>query len=424
MDTIVALSSGRPPAAIGIVRISGPAAFAAATALVGPLPPPRRASLRLAKDLAGASLDRLLVLVFPGTTSTTGEDLVELHCHGGRATIDAVLGALLDHRNVRRAEAGEFTRQALTNGRLDLAQAEGLADLLEAETEAQRRVALSAAEGRTSSAILGWMDTVALLSAQVEALLDFADEDDVTRDLALFAQVRAGAEALAGEMDAVLAAPPVDRIRDGIRVVIAGPPNSGKSTLLNLLAQTEAAIVSPHAGTTRDRIEVPVRRGEIAYRLTDTAGLTSTDDPVEQIGVFRAGQAIMAADLLLWLGDDAPPRSDAIWIHSRADLAGRGELPESRMLATAFDRPWSIDLLWEAIASRATSLLPLPDAMTLSAVQFAHVAEARGFLALNDDMLVSGEQLRLARSALAGIIGLNATEQMLDALFNRFCIGK
>lgn len=424
MSTIVALSSGRPPAAIAVVRISGPVAFAAATALVGPLPEPRRASLRLARDAEGGLLDRLLVVTFASGSSATGEALVELYCHGGRATVDAVIRALLRHGSVRRAEPGEFTRQALGNGRIDLAQAEGLADLLEAETEDQRRVALAASEGRVSRVIRRWMASVAALSAQVEAVLEFGEEDDVAREGALFARTRVDAEVLRQDMEGVLAAPPVERIRDGLRVVIAGPPNAGKSTLLNLLSQSEAAIVSPIAGTTRDLVEMLVRRGGIAYRLIDTAGLTASDDPVEQIGVERAGAAVATADLLVWLGDDVPPRADALWIHAQADVPGREQLPLGKHLGVRRDSAATIDRLWDAIGRRARTMIPHGADLPLVERQRTACRDAAGQLRLSVDPLVAGEQLRIARVRLGDVLGFNATEAMLDNLFGRFCIGK
>ena len=424
MSTIVALSSGRPPAAIAVVRVSGPAAFTAATALVGPLPAPRRASLRLARDATGGLLDRMLVLAFPAISSATGEDMVELHCHGGRATVDAVIRALLRQGGVRRAEPGEYTRQALVNGRIDLAQAEGLADLLEAETEAQRRAALAASEGRVSQAIRRWMQGVAALSAQVEALLDFDDEDDVARDPAMFLRVRCDTDALRREIEAVLAVPPVDRVHDGLRVVIAGPANAGKSTLLNLMSQTDAAIVSPIAGTTRDRVEMSVRRGDVAYRLIDTAGLTESTDVIERIGVDRAYGAIESADLLLWLGDDAPPRRDAIWIHARADLPDRQLPPTGPDISVRSDRLDSVERVWDVVGKRARGLMPGSEDVPLSVRQREACAAAVNQLELVDDLILNAEKLRLARGFLGRVLGVDATEAMLDALFSRFCVGK
>lgn len=424
MDTIVALSSGRPPAAIAVIRISGPEALTAATALAGPLPAPRRAALRVLRDAAGGLLDRALVLVFPGPASATGEDLVELHCHGGRAVVGAVEKALMARPGLRRAEPGEFTRRALRNGRIDLAEAEGLADLLEAETEGQRRAALMASEGQVSRAVRGWLDRTLALAAAVEASLEFAEEGDVAREADLLEQARRDAAALAGEIGAVLSQPPVERLRDGIRVVIAGPPNSGKSTLLNLMTAREAAIVSPISGTTRDRIEAPVQRRGLAFLLTDTAGLTDAADPVERIGVSRAEDAIAAADLLLWLGDTAPSRADALWVHARADLPGREALPHGRHIAIRQDRPETVAQLWAEVERRAAGLLPAPDALPLKTRQREACRRAAAELDLDPDPLLAAEQLRSAAGDLGTILGLDATEAMLDALFGRFCIGK
>jgi tRNA modification GTPase len=422
-DTIVALSSGRPPAAISIVRISGPAAIAIAGPLIGDVPPARTAALRAVRDQAGALLDRALVLVFPGPRSATGEDLIEIHCHGGTAVVAAIEGALVS-AGCRRAEAGEFTRRALTNGRVDLAEAEGLADLLEAETEAQRVAALSAAEGRVSRLVGGWMQGVAAISARIEALIDYDDEDDVDTGETALASIVDDARRLATEIRAAIDAPPVERLRDGIRVVIAGPPNAGKSTLLNLLSERDAAIVTSIAGTTRDVVEVPVRRGDHAYVLTDTAGLTTTDDVVEMIGVGRAAAAIDRADVLLWLGDGEPPRGDAIWLFSRADLPERQQTPVGA-LPISRERPGSIDALWAAIANRSAILRPRADAVPWRRRHQEECREAADALTVIDkDPILLAESYRLARQCLGRVIGVDATEAMLDALFSRFCIGK
>lgn len=424
MDTIVALSSGRAPAAIGVIRISGPAALSAATALAGTLPDPRFAALRALRTPSGELLDRALVIAFPGPASVTGEDLVELHCHGGRSVLAGVTAALCSMPEVREAEPGEFTRRALANGQIDFAQAEGLADLLEAETDAQRRAALMASEGRVSATVRAWLDRLALMSAQIEASLDYAEEGDVGSETALLEQTRAAAATLADEMRAVLAAPPVERLRDGIRVVIAGPPNTGKSTLLNLMCERDAAIVSAQAGTTRDRIEVPVVREGIAYVLTDTAGLNDASDPIEAMGVTRAEAAVAAADLVIWSGDMPPPRADAMWVHTRSDLAERARLPTGRLIATRHDVPSTIDTLWKEVAGRACSLLPGSDVLPVSATQRKACARAVNELQLANDPLIAAEQLRRATWELATILGVNATEAMLDALFGRFCLGK
>ena len=424
-DTIFALSSGRPPAAIAIVRISGPRAIDAATALAGSLPAPRRAGVRTLRSGQNV-LDDALVLVFPGPATVTGEDLVELHCHGGRAVVAAVEGALAGSPGLRPAEPGEFTRRALANGRIDLTEAEGLGDLLAADTEAQRRAALAMVEGRVGRLVRGWLDMIARLSAGVEALLDFADEGDVVDDDATLSAIGTDMDGLAAAIDAVIAVPPVERLHDGVRVVIAGPPNAGKSTLLNLLTEREAAIVSPVSGTTRDRIEAPVTRGGIAYLLTDTAGLLdATDDPVEAIGIERAVAAVAAADLLLWLGDGDAPRPDAILVQPRADVPGRGALSAGRDVLVSHTDDRSIVRLWQVIAARAAALLPQVDEIALRDRQRRLCQSARDALAVrSNDPLVVAEHLRSAHRALAAILGIDATEAMLDALFSGFCLGK
>ena len=377
------------------------------------------------RDGAGALLDRALILVFPGPATATGEDLVEFHCHGGRAVVAAIETELARLAGVRPAVAGEFTRRALSNGRIDLAEAEGLADLLEAETEGQRIAALAATEGRISQAIRGWMDRLAMLSARVEAMLDFSDEDDVASDAAALARLQDDVARLAADIAAVVDAPPVERLRDGLRVVIGGPPNSGKSTLLNLLGERDAAIVSPISGTTRDRIDVAVTRGGVAYLLTDTAGLTGTDDPIEAIGVARAEDAIVGADVVLWLGDTDPPRDDAIWIHARADAPGRATTPSGRAFAIAQSDTGSADRVWDALGARTAALLPRGDAIAMKREQRDRCAAAVAALRIaTNDPLLLGEHLRIARTSLAGVLGLDATSEMLDALFVRFCIGK
>ncbi|WP_375382074.1 tRNA uridine-5-carboxymethylaminomethyl(34) synthesis GTPase MnmE [uncultured Sphingomonas sp.] len=425
-DTIVALSSGRPPAAIGVIRLSGPAALAAATALAGTLPPPRRAGLRALRDAAGELLDRALVIVFPGSDSATGEDLVELHCHGGRAVTAAVEAAVASHAGVRRAEPGEFTRRSLTNGRIDLAEAEGLADLLAAETEAQRRLALDAASGVVTRRLTAWMDRLADLAAAVEVAIDYAGEGEGAGSGEREAALDTDATALLADLRRALAEPTVERIRDGIRVTLAGPPNSGKSTLLNALVERDVAIVSPVAGTTRDRIEAPVQREGMAFVFTDTAGLTMTQDVVEAIGVDRAREAIEAADLLLWLGDDPPPRSDALTIHARADAPGREAPPPDRLPVSA-RRGEGLSALWQAIVARAVSIVPVAGTGALTVRQRDQVGWAAGQLAAamaTADLLIVAEELRMARACLGRLLGIDATEAMLDALFSRFCLGK
>lgn len=429
-DTIFALSSGPPPAGIAVIRISGPHAFAAVKALAGRLPPPRRASLR-SLHTGEEHLDRALVLTFPGPATATGEDIAELHLHGGRAVVRAVEAALAAIPGLRSAEPGEFTRRALANGRIDLTEAEGLGDLLAAETEMQRRTALRAAEGGVRVRIEEWASRALRLSALVEAMLDHGDEEDVAGEGDVLDVVRRDADALAAEIAAIVAQPPVERVRDGLRVVLAGSPNAGKSTLLNALAGREAAIVSPLAGTTRDRIEVPVMREGVAYLLTDTAGLHAVPaDIVEEIGIARARSAIASADLVLWLDAAAPPAAVSalphLLLHPRADEAGR-HTPIGDRLRVSAATGEGVAALWDAIGAVAATLLPPPDSVALNARQKALAGEAAAALhraAVQDEILLAAEELRIALRAFHRVTGAADVEAMLDTLFGRFCIGK
>jgi tRNA modification GTPase len=425
MDTIFALSSGAPPAGIAVVRVSGPAAFDAVRALAGKLPAPRQAVLAALREPGGGELlDRALLLTFPGPASATGEDVAELHLHGGRAVVRAIEAALGAMPGLRVAEPGEFTRRALLNGRIDLSEAEGLGDLLAAETEAQRRAAIRSAEGGVRRQVEAWADQALALSARVEALLDHADEDDVLDETA--EAIARGALAIADSIDAVLRRPPVERLRDGLRVVLAGPPNAGKSTLLNALAGREAAIVSPIAGTTRDRIEAPVVREGTAFVLIDTAGLHERPgDAIEEIGMARARDALAEADIVLWLGDNAPP-APAVWIHARADVEGRAEAP-AEALAVSASTGAGIDALWERLTAMAKELLPPQDLVALNRRQRAlsfRAAEALLATYREPDLLLVAEHLRSALRAFDAITGRADVEAMLDTLFARFCIGK
>lgn len=325
METIFALSSGTPPAAIGVIRISGPSSLNALKHLVKSVPLPRQASVRVLSAGDGSALDRALVLWLPGPATVTGEDMAELHLHGGRAVIDAVEAVLAGLPGLRRAQPGEFTRRAFTNGRIDLAEAEGLADLLAAETELQRRNAQALAGGALSRAVEAWRAAVLALSAEVEAVLDFADEDDVAMLPADFA---ARTAALADGLGQWLATPRAETLRDGFRVVLAGPPNAGKSTLFNTLVEHEAAITAPEAGTTRDAIERAVAIDGVPFVFVDTAGLREAGaGAIEREGMARARAQAEAADLVLWLGErDALPHG-AWQIATMADLdpdAGSG----------------------------------------------------------------------------------------------------
>lgn len=427
MDTIFAVSSGAAPAAISILRISGAGALAAARSLCGTLPEPRVAGLRALRDPAsGMLLDRGLVLVFPGPDSATGEDIVELHVHGGRATQRALETALGAIEGLRPAEPGEFTRRALEHGRIDLTEAEGLGDLLAAETEHQRRAALRLSEGGLRQQIEQWNDRLVDVAAALEAALDFSDEDDVPDDVT--AQSGTALAILSDEIATLVAAPSVERLRDGVRVVIAGPPNSGKSTLINRLAGRDVAIVSSTAGTTRDRIEVPVVRSGVAYVFTDTAGLREDGaDEIERIGIGRAIDAITASDILLWLDDAPPPYAGALWLHARCDVPGRTSLPPGPELAISAASGEGIAALWSFLEARSSGLGSTPDEMAINARQRALLANAETILRMGSaerDILLRAESIRSARAVFDSITGRANVEAVLDALFGRFCIGK
>ncbi len=418
-DTIVAISSGAAPAAIAVIRVSGPQAAVVAEALAGGVPEPRRAVLRTLRD-GGAALDRALVLWFPGPGTATGEDLLELHVHGGRAVIAAVERAVTALPGVRGALPGEFTRRALLNGRIDLAQASGLADLLSAETETQRRAALAAAEGALSRDVARWLDALLGIRALVEAMIDHDDEEDVGDH---GAAVAAAIAQLRGELAVTLSRPTVEQASAGIRVVLAGPPNAGKSSLFNALLGRDAAIVTPIAGTTRDRIDAIVHRDGRTFTLVDTAGLTETDDPVEREGVVRSHAAMAVADVVLWLGDPAEA-GQGVAIHSRCDLPGRDAVPMGSLAVSALD-PGSVEAVWALVAVRAESLSLTTESYLLHAAQRAILEAAAADLATDaSDPLIRAEALRRASRGLARLVGVDETEAVLDRLFARFCIGK
>lgn len=425
-DTIFALSSGQLPAAIAIVRVSGFAAGEAIAALAGKTPEPRRATMARLRDASGDLLDHALILLFPGPATATGEDVAEFHLHGGRAVAAAVLGALSMLPGLRLAEPGEFTRRAVFNGRLDLTRAEGLADLLQAETEGQRRQALRAAEGGLARLIGGWRDRLLALAAHVEAAIEF-DEEDIVH--ALDVPCREAIGLLADDIGAALLQPPAERLRDGLRVVLAGPVNSGKSSLLNCLAGREAAIVSPHAGTTRDLIEVPVQLEGLACLLVDSAGVRDSKDVVERIGIDRARAAIASADLLLWFGDPREHRSGptTIVIDPRCDLASPTECSGETDVSVSIHDPASVRRLMNLMLARATTLMPDPDTQTLNLRHRTLLREARIELhaaTAETALILAAERLRAAGRSFDQVVGAAGTEQMLDALFSRFCIGK
>jgi len=427
-DTIFALSSGAAPAAIAIIRISGNAAFEAVHALTGRLPEQRRATLATLRDpLDGSFLDQALVLIFGGPETATGEDLAELHLHGGRAVVRAVEDVLAGMNCLRRAEPGEFTRRAFSNGRLDLNEAEGLADLLMAETEWQRRSAGAMMSGGFSRAIEGWRDQLLNLSALTEAELDFSDEDDVGSQNK--ENITIGCANLDDIITSLLRSPTAEKLRNGLQVVLGGPPNCGKSTLLNALVSREAAIVSDVAGTTRDLIEVPVSISGIPFVFIDSAGVRdSTIDTIEAIGINRARAAFARADIILWLGAEGagPAHPHLIEIEAKADEAISSHKSQNAYRLSAHTGE-GIAALIASITLVAKDLLPPPDQFAVNERQRRLLVETREALreaSKADDWLIVAEHLRHARLALDSLTGRAHTEDMLDALFGRFCVGK
>jgi tRNA modification GTPase len=444
-DTIFALSSGRPPAAIAVVRISGPRAGDALKALTGRLPAPRQAALARLRDPASAEIiDEALALWFPGPNSETGEDTAELQLHGGRAVIAGVLGALSRIPGLRPAEAGEFTRRAFENGKLDLTAVEGLADLIGAETEAQRRQAFRQLKGLLGDRAETWRRRLTEALALVEARIDFSDEADVPEDLV--GSALAAARELRGEIAAALqGAGRGERLRDGLVVAIAGPPNAGKSTLLNRIARREAAIVSDIPGTTRDVIEVHLDLEGYPVTLLDTAGIRDGSDPVEQEGVRRARERAAAADLVLWLADagdsgaqmPSPSPGQEQWlVVNKIDNMNSNNSSSAiyensvQIFKISAKTGQGVNSLIEALAKYAGEALAGEPAMVTRERHRRSLTDTRAAL---DRALAEGaagrediiaEELRLAARALGRLTGRVDVEDILDVIFRDFCIGK
>ena len=471
-DTIFALSSGRPPAAIAVVRICGPRAGDALKALTGKVPSPRQAAFVRVRDAAGDFIDEALALWFPAPASETGEDTAELQLHGGRAVIAATLAALSGLEGLRPAEAGEFTRRAFENGKLDLTEVEGLADLIMAETEAQRRLAWRQLKGLLGDRAEGWRQKLIQALALTEAAIDFSDEGDVPADV--LKPALEFARQLKSEIAAALAdRGRGERLRDGVTVAIAGPPNAGKSTLLNRIARREAAIVSPYAGTTRDVIEVHLDLAGLPVTLLDTAGIRPTDDPVEMEGVRRAIDRAASADLVLWVEDAARPVAEpgqrpaaaALWrVRNKIDLLPAGGEPPFRtsssnersiepnnslanmvnerltakteQLFSNVEAEFNIsavtgqgfDGLLAALTRFAEDFLAGAESALLTrerhrrALQETEQALGRALTAGREELVA--EELRLAARALGRLTGRVDVEDILDAIFRDFCIGK
>lgn len=369
-------------------------------------------------------LDQALVLWFPGPNTATGEDLAELHLHGGRAVVAAVEAALADFPELRRATPGEFTRRAFANGRIDLAEAEGLADLLSAETELQRRAAIAMAGGAFSQQVEDWRERLLGMAAAVEAVLDFGDEDDVSE---LPRDFVARIDTLHAEIAMWLARPRAEALKEGFRVVLAGPPNAGKSTLFNALVEDEAAITAPVAGTTRDVLTRAVAIEGVPFVFVDTAGLREEfSDAIEEIGVARARLALGRADLVLWLGPEGEGPDGAWEVMAQCDRAGVAKKHGAKHRVSAVTGE-GLDALRRDLVDTAARAMPHPGDAALNQRQHALLAQAAAALrdaARHGDPLLVAEALRLARVAFDSLIGRTTTEDMLDALFGRFCIGK
>ncbi len=424
MDTIYALASARGKAGVAVLRLSGPGSHAAIRRLCGDMPAFRRASLRRLVS-EGLELDTALVLVFPDGESFTGEASAELHLHGSIAVVQSVLRALSAIEGLRLAEPGEFTRRALENGRLDLAQVEGLADLIDAETEAQRRQALRVLSGAVGQRAEIWRKKLVRAAALIEATIDFADEDvpvDVTPEVSDLTR------AVLGDLKREAAgAKAAERIRDGFEVAIVGAPNAGKSTLLNALAGREAAITSEFAGTTRDVIEVRMELSGLAVTLLDTAGLRQTTDPVEQMGIDRALLRAKAADLRVFLqtGEDVPgiqPMTGDIVISGKADITGSGVsgktgqgIPE---LLAAIGETLQRRTADAGILTRERHRLATDRA--IRAMESALTEVEKG----SERAEIAAAELRVAVRALEALVGRVDVEDLLDEIFSSFCIGK
>lgn len=438
-QTIFALSSGRPPSAIAMVRVSGPQAGKVLTALAGKIPSPRMAIRALLRDVGQRPIDDAVVLWFPGPASATGEDVAEFHVHGGRAVLAALFTTLAGFENVRAAEPGEFTRRAFENGKLDLTEAEGLDDLIHADTDRQRRQALRQLKGLLGDKARDWRARIIEASALIEAGIDFSDEGDVPAELIAPALERI--KALRAEIGEVLAAEGrSERLRDGLVVTIAGPPNVGKSTLMNQLARREVAIVSPHAGTTRDFIEVQLDLDGYPVTVIDTAGIRETDDPVEQEGVRRARARAADADLVLWLTDspEAPGEHSSetpVWIvRNKIDLAEPDRPLAQPGGQSGFEisarRGDGVPNLIAALVGFAQAYFGGGEGGLIGRIrqrkllQETVAALERSIDVVGEGEELAAEELRVAAHSLGRLLGRVDVEDILDVIFREFCVGK
>jgi tRNA modification GTPase len=442
-STIFALSSAPGRAGVAVIRVAGPVAARVLDGMAPPRPPPRVASPRhLGHPQTGDHLDHALVIWFPAPHSFTGDDIAELHVHGGRAVVQAVLAALADVPGCRLAQPGEFARRAFQNGKIDLTEAEGLADLIDAETEAQRRQALRQADGALSGLYEGWRRALLEATALVEAAIDFSDEGDVGE------RTFQHAAGIVRDLDRAIRRHLDDGhrgeiLREGFHVVLAGPPNVGKSSLLNALARRDAAIVSEEAGTTRDVIEVRLDLEGLPVVVSDTAGLRPAAGKVEQEGIRRTLERGRSADLILWLMDATAPMAelppelaarggDTLWVANKMDLRPEG-VPVMRpdgMVAISAKTGRGIDELTRRVATIARQRLGADEHPALTQIRHRSNLESccASLLAFvrggQQQLELRAEDLRQAANALGRLTGKVDPEEVLDQIFKRFCIGK
>ncbi|KAB2720346.1 tRNA uridine-5-carboxymethylaminomethyl(34) synthesis GTPase MnmE [Brucella intermedia] len=434
-DTIFALSSGRLPSGVAVVRISGPRVRFVLETIIGILPTPRHAAYKLFRARNGDPVDHGLVLFFPGPNSFTGEDCAEFHAHGGKAVVERLLAELGEIAGCRIAEAGEFTRRAFSNGKMDLTIAEGLADLIAAETEGQRRLALQVASGTQREIYTEWRQRLLRARAFIEAELDFADESDVPGSVS--EQVWQSLALLRTEIESHIASGKrASMLRDGLHVVIVGAPNAGKSSLLNFLAGREVAIISEEAGTTRDLLEVKLDLGGIPVYVTDTAGLRETESVVEKIGIERARARMADADLVLLLedmndpvaiGTDETPAT--LWtVGTKADLSEKADGGWSYRISTRTGE--GLDGLLTDLQSFAEAQIgqiedAVPTRQRHISLLRSTVGEIdRALNGINFPLELRAENMRLASQYLGRITGDVDVEEILDVIFSQFCIGK
>ncbi|MEE9313889.1 MAG: tRNA uridine-5-carboxymethylaminomethyl(34) synthesis GTPase MnmE [Rhizobiaceae bacterium] len=430
-QTIFALSSGSLPSGVAIIRLSGPDAFASAEAMAGVLPEPRVAKLTSLFDPSSKSrLDDSLLLVFPGPNSFTGEDVVEFHCHGGIATVASVLSTLATMPGCRPAEAGEFSRRAFENGKLDLTSLEGLSDLIAAQTEQQRRQALSQSGGQLRELYEGWRRDLIRLRALIEAELDFSDEEDVPGSVSdsVWSDTQQLKKTIATHLNDNRRG---ELIRDGFRIALLGSPNAGKSSLLNALAKRDVAIVTPQAGTTRDVIDVTLDINGNLVVISDTAGFRETTDIVELEGIKRARQTADRADLTLWLQpsdekEHLPENQHAVVIGTKSDLAVNTTKYPININTT---QPQGLDSLLTYINTQLSTQLHRDEEPVATRQRHrSHLLETVDSLnnSLRDNLNIElrSEQLRLASDSLGRITGRIDVEDLLDVIFSEFCIGK